>query len=214
MVAVAAPMIALTDCTATLTVRVVITVRVTLAHLAPGDRYDVSGQILELDGRDDNADVCGSLTPQAIPAAHGGWHVVELDNWLKAADVGLVKGIGPASDETSSPDMVELFAQVWLRNLTTGVSSGPWVSPPRAVVAHERQTWLAADVRLGSELAMPRAASPHECFSHHSAAIPAEPEKLSSDDRIAQAFFGASEAAASGPPAATPTVLAPAPGMP
>lgn len=150
VVTVTAPMLAPDDCTVTITIRMTVSVRVTIAHLTRGVGYEVRGDILEADDPDGDADFCGSLVPQAIASSHQGSQTLLLKGRMKAVDLGLVKGVGPGSDETFSPDLVELFARVWLWNLTTEKQEGPWTSPVRTAVARDAAAWRLAEPRLGS----------------------------------------------------------------
>jgi hypothetical protein len=124
-------------CTKTVSVKVII------AGSNPGDRYDVSGDILEADEPDGEADVCVALLPQSIISGDRGFVSFILEGHANAADLGLVKGLGPASDEAFSPDLVELFARIWLRDLATDESYGPWDSPRRVAVASDGRAWEA-----------------------------------------------------------------------
>lgn len=169
--ALAAPLVRVTppkivrdaDCDAT------VSVVVTLTRLAPGVRYEVSGDLMESDDPDDDPDGCGALTPHVTPDNHQGRQVVELTAQLRAADLGLVKGIGPARDEAFSPDLVELFARIWLRDLTTGMAHGPWDSPMRIAVSRAVLDWTRRGGFPGSTLLVPRggmpAAPPQACVS-------------------------------------------------
>jgi hypothetical protein len=160
VVSVMPPTIVRDDCAVTMTVRAIIRVHVAITHLSPGHSYEILGEIMESDRPDGEADFCDSLTPQTIPATHGGTHAATLEGRILAANLGLIKGIGPARDEAVSPDLTELFAQVWLRDLTTGAESEPWTSPLRAAVARDLQSWTPPALRRGNELAMPRTRQP------------------------------------------------------
>ena len=100
------------DCLAT------VSVVVTLSRITRGVRYEAYGDVMESDDPDDDADFCCALVPQSTSSGGAERLTLELKGRVMAAELGLVKGIGPASDETSSPDLVELFARVWVRDLS------------------------------------------------------------------------------------------------
>ena len=138
------------DCLAT------VSVVVTLSGTTRGVRYEAYGDVVESDDPDDDADVCCALVPQSTTSEGAERLTLELRGQVMAAELGLVKGIGPASDETSSPDLVELFARVWLRDLDTAVEIGPWDSPLRVAVATTALAWTESRQFPGSELLIPR----------------------------------------------------------
>ena len=133
-----------------------ISVLLTISSLASGARYEAYGDVMESDEPDGEPDPCCALTPQPILSGAHESHTLLLKGEATAADLGLVKGIGPASDETFSPDLVELFARVWLRDLATGDRYGPWESPPRVAVASSALAWTQLQQFPGSELLTPR----------------------------------------------------------
>jgi hypothetical protein len=138
-----------------------VSVRVTIAGLPPGVRYEVSGDIMESDERDGNRDDVGcALDPQSTPVGPTEKYVLLLTATAMAADLGLVKGYGPASDEAFSPDLVELYARIWLRDLATGDRYGPSESPLRVAVASGALAWTQATQLPGSALLTPRRATP------------------------------------------------------
>ena len=151
------------DCFAT------VSVAVTLSGISPRVRYEVHGNLMDLDEPDGDPDVCGVLPAQATSANHQQRQVVVVTAQMRAADLGLVKGMGPSHDETFSPDLVELFARIWLRDLTTGDERGPWDSPVRVVVSSAALDWTHPRPFPGSELLVPRsgkpAAPPQACIS-------------------------------------------------
>ncbi len=124
------------SCTMTVSVKVIIAG-------SPGDRFAVFGDILDADEPDGDADLCCALLPQSTVAGDRGFVSLFLEGHADAADLGLVKGIGPASDEAFSPDLVELFARVWLRDIGTDERYGPWESPRRVAVASDARAWEA-----------------------------------------------------------------------
>ncbi len=142
------------DCRAT------VSVVVTLAGIAHDVRYEVYGDLLESDEPDGEPDVCCALTPRVTITSHVARQSLELTALVMAADLGLVKGTGPASDETFSRDLVELFARIWLRDLTTALESGPWDSPIRVAVASTASAWTQPSQFPGNDLLVPRRGMP------------------------------------------------------
>lgn len=138
------------NCTAT------VSAPVTIAGIAPGLRYEVYGDILDADEPDGEPDLCGKLMAQETETSSGASQILHLTQQVMAADLGLIKGIGPASDEVFSPDLVELFARIWLRNVVSGVEYGPWQSPPRIVVASGALAWTPDAQHPGNVLMTPR----------------------------------------------------------
>jgi hypothetical protein len=136
--------------------RATVSVVVTLSGVTRGVRYEAYGDVMESDDPDDDADLCCALVPQSTTSEGAERLTLELKGQVMAADLGLVKGIGPASDETFSPDLVELFARVWVRDLTAAVESGPWDSPLRVAVASTALAWTESGQFPGSELLIPR----------------------------------------------------------
>lgn len=129
-VVVASPVVdRIDDCLAT------VSVRVRLNSLRPGTRYAVGGTLLELDTAPENADVCGEFPPRIFVAAPGGAAAELLAQRVSAAQIGLWRGVGPASDEEESADLVELAAEAWLRDLDAGEDLGRWQSAPRVLVS-------------------------------------------------------------------------------
>jgi hypothetical protein len=150
-VTVAAPtLIHAQDCMAT------VLVLVSIAGASPGERYEASGNIMESDEPDGDPDICCELSPQPFSAGHGKTLELRLEGHARSADLGLVKGVGPASDEAFSPDLVELFARVWIRDLASGQRYGPWESPLRVAVASAAREWSQVRRFPGSELLTPR----------------------------------------------------------
>ncbi len=135
VVAVAAPAIdRIDECLASYSIRV------TLADAAPGARYEAFGDLLEWDEDIGASDFCGTI-PASPVVSRGEETEILLEGQVLATDLGLVKGLGPASDETFSPDLVELFARIWLRELDTSERYGPWDSPRRVAVTLEQRAW-------------------------------------------------------------------------
>lgn len=144
-----------------------VAVQVTIGDLAPGVPYAMFGELWEADEPDGQADFCGEFEPRVISAGATSQQLV-LTRGVLVANIGLVKGFGPASDETSSPDLVELFARVWLRHLERGTEYGPWESPRRVAVAISAAEWARPPSYPGSELSAPRGNQPVptcDCFS-------------------------------------------------
>jgi hypothetical protein len=139
---------------------VTVSLLVTLSGIVPGVRYEVYGDLMESDDPDGDPDVCGALAPYVTAADHQKRQVVKVIAQVRAADLGLVKGIGPARDEVISPDLVELFARIWLRDLTTGMAHGPWDSPMRIAVSSAALDWTQRSSFPGSDLLVPRGGMP------------------------------------------------------
>jgi len=154
------------DCLAT------VSVVVTLSGATRGVGYEAYGDVMEWDDPDDDADVCCALMPQSTTSGGAERLTLELKGQVMAADLGLVKGIGPASDETSSTDLVELFARVWVRNLETAVETGPWDSPLRVAVATTALAWTESGQFPGSELLVPRGSAPDSARGEASRRLP------------------------------------------
>jgi len=154
-VTVAAPRVVRTDdCLDT------VLVRVTIADARPGIRYEAYGDGMESDDPGGDPDFCCTLDPQSTRIGDRNPHVLLLTGEATAADMGLVKGVGPANDETFSPDLVELYARIWIRDLDTNIEHGPWESPPRVMVTSARLDWQHARRFPGSELLTPRGGTP------------------------------------------------------
>jgi hypothetical protein len=98
---------------------------VVLSRLAPGELYELSGEILEVDEPDGDPDLCCHFEPLTFAAGPDPSRTVLLATRVMISRLGLLKGMGPAQDETFSPDLVELMARVWLRDLATGAEHGP-----------------------------------------------------------------------------------------
>jgi len=133
-----------------------VTVAVDLMDLVPGTFYELTGDLLEWDEPDDDPDLCCHFMALPVPAEPASPRPVLLTARVLASQLGLVKGAGPARDETSSPDLVELVARVWLRDLTAGTAMGPWDSPVRLAVASANLAWTPEDEAPGSLLQVPR----------------------------------------------------------
>lgn len=112
-----------------------VTVRVVLADLDDEATYRVGGELLEFDNTLEDADFCGFLPPRTLAPGHTTATAVQLTQTLPTAQVGMVRGFGPASDETGSRDLVEVFARVWVQDLDTGEDLGVWDSPQRVLVS-------------------------------------------------------------------------------
>lgn len=133
-----------------------VTIPVTPIHLSLGHRYGPSGELWEGDDPDGEADRCGALERFAASLVTGDRLTLVLAGRFRTAAIWLEKGIGPASDETSSPDLAELFGRVWLRDLTQREHYGPWDSPLRAAIAQDNRDWTGTRMTAGNELALPR----------------------------------------------------------
>lgn len=139
---------------------VMVSVKVGLAGLTPGVSYEVGGDILEGDEPDEEPDFCCTLNAVRTPLVEQPTSTLHLIRQAMAVDLGLVRGIGPAADESYSPDLVELFARIWLRDLATGDRFGPWDSPRRVAVAHGELSWLPPRAFPGGEFLSPRGDPP------------------------------------------------------
>jgi hypothetical protein len=71
-------------------------------------------------------------------------------------DLGLLRGQGPASDESSRPERIQLFARIWIRDFESGGRFGPWESPPLIAAPNPRLVWTPRQNLLGSELVTTR----------------------------------------------------------
>ncbi len=150
-VRVAAPRITrVDDCQAT------VSVDVTLADVPSAGRYLLYGDILEADTRTEDADFCCTLRAQNTSLSPGQTHLLTLTQQAMAVDLGLVLGVGPAANEEFSPNMVELFARVWLRDLAADAVLGPWDSPQRIAVSRRLPGWMPSATLLGNPLMTPR----------------------------------------------------------
>lgn len=129
---------------------------VVLSRLAPGTFYELSGEILEMDEPDGDPDLCCHFAPLTVAAGSEPSHSMLLTTPVMISRLGLLKGAGPAQDETFSPDLVELVARVWLRDLATGRAHGPWDSPERVVVSKATLAWTPDDDAPANLLQMPR----------------------------------------------------------
>ncbi|MFN8662916.1 MAG: hypothetical protein U0075_13565 [Thermomicrobiales bacterium] len=138
---------------------------VTLTGLMPGAHYVLSGAVFEADGWVENADFCCSLDPQTVVITDLGHHYRRLNRQAIAADLGLLKGMGPARDEEVSAKGVELFARIWLRDLTRRKQAGPWDSPSRVVASRSQAGWTSSPQQDDNPLMLPhggRSATNHE----------------------------------------------------
>lgn len=163
-VRVAPPTITRDGCTA------LVAVPVTISPTVPGRRFAVHGELWEADDPDGDPDFAGTLDVLETPSLSAEPTTVQLQGRFLTAALGLEKGVGPASDEGYSPDLVELFATVMLRDLATGANHGPWQSPLRVAVAQETRDWTGAKHAAGGDLALPRGSRqaeqpPRACIS-------------------------------------------------
>lgn len=151
---VAAPRITRTgDCLAH------VAVAITLAHV-PAGSYLLSGDILEADAGTEETAFCCELHPAQTDLAEGETRRVTLTQHATSVDLGLVKGLGPAAHEASSPDLVELFARVTLRALATDAVLGSWDSPERVAVSRALPGWMPSAHVQGNPLLTPRGPTP------------------------------------------------------
>jgi hypothetical protein len=134
----------------------IVSVRITIADVASDVRYEVYGDLMESDEPDGDPDLCCPLNPQATPPGVAPPHRLLLTRQAMVADLGLVRGLGPASDESYSPEFVELFARIWIRDLTSDDHYGPWESPLRVAAASGALDWTHLGPFPGSELLVPR----------------------------------------------------------
>lgn len=138
-------------------------VKVMVAGSPDDARYHAYGEIWEADEPEGDADFCCELIAQPILIAANRSLQFLLSGKALAAEIGVVKGVGPAQDETDSPDLVELFARIWLRDDATGETLGPWQSPWRSAVASTARDWSPNPKFPGSMLAPPRGRPPQAC---------------------------------------------------
>lgn len=154
-VQVAAPRITRADdCHAT------VAVDVTLADVPAARRYLLYGDILEADTGTEDAEFCCALHPQHVVLAAGETRLMTLTQQAMTVDLGLVRGMGPAANEAFSPDLVELFARIWLRDLTTDDVLGPWDSPQRIAVSRTLPGQMPSGSLLGNPLMTARGNTP------------------------------------------------------
>ena len=150
-VRVAAPQIArVDDCHAN------VSVALYLSNGTSAHRYLLYGDILEADAGMEEADYCCTLQAQHADLAPEQTRLLTLTQQAMAVDLGLVRGMGPAENETFSPDLVELFARIWLRNLVTDEVLGPWDSPQRVAISRSLPGWMPSGNLLGNPLMTPR----------------------------------------------------------
>jgi hypothetical protein len=150
-----------------------IAVVVALSELTPFAGFAVSGDVFESD-EPEGDDYCGSLDPQSTPAGAGPACELLLTGNVMATDLGLLQGKGPARDEVSNPQRVQIFARVWLRTLDTGERLGPWESPRLVAVPNPRFVWTPRESLPGRELMTPRRRS--SISRHDSIGLPLPPE--------------------------------------
>jgi hypothetical protein len=136
--------------------RAPISVAVTLSGVAPGVRYEAYGVVMEADGPAGVDDYCCALRPQSAEAGDQQASTLLLTRQAMATDLGLQRGMGPANDETSSPERVQLYARVWVRDLATGDRFGPWESPRLTALPNPRLIGARPVGLPGSQLMTPR----------------------------------------------------------
>jgi hypothetical protein len=150
-VRVAAPRITrIDDCHAT------IAVDVTLADVPTAGGFLLYGDILEADAGTEETEFCCTLHPAYVDLTPQQTLLATLSQQAMAVDLGLVRGLGPAAHEAFSPDLVELFARIWLRELTTDDVLGPWGSPQRIAVSRTLPGQMPSGSLLGNPLMTPR----------------------------------------------------------
>lgn len=152
---VAAPQIVATDACL-----VTVSVTVTLMNVPIPHRYALYGDLLEWDADTEDAQFCCTLDAQHVLVTTGTTPQLTLRQQATAVNLGLVRGLGPAEDERYSPDLVELFARIWIRNLETEEVLGAWDSPQRIVVSRSARSWAPPRHALGNPLITPRPNSP------------------------------------------------------
>lgn len=151
VIRVAAPQITdADDCLVTVSVSVVL-MNVPMQH-----RYSLYGDILEWDADTEDAQFCCTLDAQHILISPSGTPQLTLRQQVTAVNLGLVRGLGPSEDERYSPNLVELVARIWLRDLETDVVRGPWDSPQRVAVSRSARSWASPSHALGNPLMTPR----------------------------------------------------------
>lgn len=133
-----------------------VSVDVTLAEVSSLTRYLLYGDILEADAGSDADEFCCTLRSQHALLTPGRSHSVTLAQRAMAVDLGLVRGLGPAATEKYSPDLVELFARVWLRDLETDEVLGPWNSPTRVAVSRALPGLMPSSSLRDNPLMTPR----------------------------------------------------------
>jgi hypothetical protein len=169
-VQVAAPRITRTnDCQAT------VSVDITLVDAPSERRYLLYGDILEAETGTEEADFCCTLHARHALVSPGMTRDVTLTQQAMAVDLGLVRGMGPAANEAFSPDLVELFARIWLRDLATEEVLGPWDSPQRIAVSRALPGLMPSENLLGNPLMTPRGPAPAITSASDSWALPLLP---------------------------------------
>jgi hypothetical protein len=153
-VAVSPPLIVRDGCIARVSVQIALT-RATIDH-----RYELVGELWEADDPDGEPDRCCALDSRRTAALETDRVTVVLEGRFLTRELGLEKGVGPAGDETYSPDLAEIFARVWVRDLTLGTRYGPWDSPLRVAVAQDTRDWTGTRRSSGDALAIPRGSGP------------------------------------------------------
>lgn len=150
-VVVAAPQVVRNaDCLAT------VSAMVTLTGLLPHVRYVLTGEILEADDGGDAADFCCSLDPQLVQITDQGVHHRLLNRQVTVSDLLRASGMESARDEADSKGQVELFARVWLRNLTVSERGKPWDSPVRVIANRRQEGWTYSQAEPDNPLMLPR----------------------------------------------------------
>jgi len=150
-VQVAAPQISrIDDCQA------IVSVAVSLSAGPSARQYLLYGDILEGEADTVDTDFCCALQAQRADLAPHQSRLLTLTQQAMAVDLGLVRGMGPAANETFSPDLVELFARIWLRDLSTDEALGPWDSPLRIAVSRRLPGWMPSASLQGNPLMTPR----------------------------------------------------------
>lgn len=138
-----------------------VSVTVTFAEVTSARRYLLYGDILEADDTTlEDADFCCTLRAQHALLTPDQIHHLTLSQQTAVDNLGLVRGVGPAGDEAFSPDLVELFARIWLRDLASDEVLGPWDSPQRVAVSRRRPGWSPPRNLQGNPLLTPRGNAP------------------------------------------------------
>lgn len=137
-----------------------VAVDVTLSDLPAASSYLLSGDILEADTSTEDADYCCTLHPVQVDLQPGQRRLLTLTQQATSVDLGLVRGLGPATHEAFSPNLVELFARIWLRDLATDDVLGAWDSPQRVAVSRALPGWMPSAHLQSNPLLTPRGPAP------------------------------------------------------
>lgn len=134
----------------------VISVLVSIDTTSMTRSFSIFGDLLERDAHERRTEHCGTLVPQTTSHPVPAPHVLRLTCNASAANLGLMRGVGPAHNETDDAEDVELFARIWVRDLSTREVFGPWDSPQCKAITN---AWLTETQRLDlrtDDLQLPR----------------------------------------------------------